>query len=101
MPRNACSILLNRHWAKEPRGYVRPLIYSSPASTTAVEANRTTGENMRIAATGLNAKINLAAFLVASEVPKMVKRRSNSQLNGWLAPTAHPAHGGTVERPAS
>lgn len=47
------------------------------------------------------ANLNVAAFFVTSEVPKMVKRRSNSQLNGWLAPTAHPAHGGTVERPAS
>jgi hypothetical protein len=31
----------------------------------------------------------------------MVNRRSNPQLIGWLAPTAHPAHGGTDERPAS
>jgi hypothetical protein len=31
----------------------------------------------------------------------MVIRRSNPQLIGWLAPTAHPAHGGTDERPAS
>lgn len=61
---------------------------------------------MEIAANGIQTNkfgvnINAAAFLVASEVPKMVIRRSNSQLNGWLAPTAHPAHGGTVERPAS
>ncbi|MEN9692533.1 MAG: hypothetical protein RLZZ330_177 [Actinomycetota bacterium] len=61
---------------------------------------------MEIAASGtktniFGANLNAAAFLIASEVPKMVIRRSNSQLNGWLAPTAHPAHGGTVERPAS
>jgi hypothetical protein len=57
------------------------------------------------AATGFKANSIMSAFSYplnfSNNARQMVNRRSNSQLIGWLAPTAHPAHGGTDERPAS
>jgi hypothetical protein len=59
---------------------------------------------MEMATNGLN-KFKPSAFSLLSQAHaphnSMVNRRSNPQLIGWLAPTAHPAHGGTDERPAS
>ena len=60
---------------------------------------------MDTAAIGQKANLIHSAFssslCVSNEAIPMVNRRSNPQLIGWLAPTAHPAHGGTDERPAS
>jgi hypothetical protein len=60
---------------------------------------------MGTAASGFRAKSNMSALSTSLKFSKnatsMVNRRSNLQLIGWLAPTAHPAHGGTDERPAS
>jgi hypothetical protein len=60
---------------------------------------------MEMATTGLVNKFKPSAISLLSQAHapnnSMVNRRSNPQLIGWLAPTAHPAHGGTDERPAS
>jgi hypothetical protein len=59
---------------------------------------------MEMATNGLNQfKPSAISLLSQAHAPNnsMVNRRSNPQLFGWLAPTAHPAHGGTDERPAS